>query len=134
MNFATEILYRHFFSEIESFLHWRRKLLPESLREEDEYEDAPDEGAGAHDEEREWSPDGVKERYLRCDDPPDPATEGAAPHGRAPDLRREELRRVDEDNRKTGRRPELPDEGERHLQETGPLQGRDWHVIDIPAL
>ena len=97
-------------------MHWRGKFLPESLREEDEYEDASNERAGAHDEEREGSPDGVEESNLGCDDPSDPATEGAAPHGRAPDLGGEELRRVDEDDRETGGRSELSDQRENDLQ------------------
>ena len=97
-------------------MHRGGKLLAESLGEEDEHEDASNERAGAHDEKGEGSPDGVEERYLRCDDPANPPTEAAAPHCRAPDLSREELRRVDEHNRKAGGRTELPDERERDLE------------------
>ena len=112
-----------FVRQIESFLHWGGKLLAQSLWEEDEDEDASNEGAGAHDEEREWSPDGVEQRDLRRDNPANPPTEGAAPHGCAPDLRGEELGRVDEDDRKTGRRPELPDEREGHLEPAEAVAG-----------
>ena len=41
-------------------MHGGWELLAESLGEEDEYEDAADEGAGAHDEEGEGLPDGVQ--------------------------------------------------------------------------
>ena len=45
------------------------------------------------------------------------------PHRRASDLGREELRRVDEDNREASCRPELPDERERDLEPAEAVAG-----------
>ena len=109
--------FNSFIGEIESFLHGRGKFLSECLREEDEDEDASDQWAGAHDDQREGAPHSVQESYLRSDDPSNPATEGATTHSSTPDLGGEQLGGVDEHDGETGGGSELADERESNLKQ-----------------
>ena len=95
-------------------LHGLRKLLTQSLREEDS-QDPGHSGHNAHDEDRGREPELLQEVEQEAGDAPHPGHQGAGAHCLVPDNCGEHLSCVDIDDGETGAGTELAHQGQEDL-------------------